>query len=102
MAHTFYSEYSAHAMRFYARNQHLRGKMNFQSEAEMLNWNTCLKTLLQFNEEQREILLEIYASRDTFPDNVYLAGRKRGIPQSDIWALNSEFLTAFAKNRGLL
>ena len=102
MAHTFYSEYAAHAMRFYARNQHLWGKMNFQNEAEMLNWNTCLKTLLQFGESEKEILLEIYSAHDTFDGNVDQASRKRGIPQNEIWTLNSKFLTAFAKNRGLL
>lgn len=102
MAHTFYSEYAAHAMRFYARNQHLSGSMEFQTEAEMLNWNTCLKTLLQFGESEKEILLEIYRERDTFPDNVYQASRKRGIPQNEVWTLNNNFLTAFAKNRGLL
>ena len=102
MRRTYYTEYVAHAMRFYARNQHNSGHMDFRSEAEMLNWNCCTKTLLSFEEKERTILLEIYQARDTFEDNIYQASLKHGMPQEVVWRMNDTFIKRFAKNRVLV
>lgn len=102
MARSHYADYASHAMRFYARHQHLRGKMEFMNEVEMLNWNACTKALLQFDPADRDILLEIYRERDTFPDNVYMASQKYCRSQDMIWTLNTQFLMEFAKIRGLI
>lgn len=102
MRHTYYTDYVSYAIRSYAQNQDKRGAMDFDSEAEMLNWNTCAKTMLAFDANEREILLEIYAQEDNFQSAIYLASMKREIPIKRIWALVDSFAKQFAKNRGLI
>ena len=76
-ARTFYTEYVLHAARFYARNLHLRGKMDFKSGADMLNWNACIKTLALFDKCDQEILLEVFRSREPLAESVSAAAVKR-------------------------
>jgi len=102
MAKTHYSDFASHALRFFARNQHRLGKMEFQSNAEMLNWNACIQAMIPFDDDQKAILLKLYRGWQSFPENVARVSRESHIPQSTLWAWNNTLLEAFAKNRGLI
>lgn len=101
-ARTFYTEYVLHAARFYARNLHLRGKMDFKSGADMLNWNACIKTLTLFDKCDQEILLEVFRSREPLAESVSAAAVKRGLYDARVWGLLATFARSFAESRGLI
>lgn len=98
MSRTFYSEYTNHCLRFYARHP----KPTFHSDADKKNWLACDSALKSFEESDREMLLTIYREGDTIPDNVYQMAKSKGIKQDSIRKLIGELERKVAKRRGLL
>lgn len=99
MNRPFYSEYIRHALRFYAR--HLQAN-RFHSAADRDNWQACDEVLKSCSDMEKDILVFVYGSFDTLPDNVYNASKKYSVSQSMIWDLMKDVERNIAKLRGLL
>lgn len=99
MMRPFYSDYIRHAMRFYSRNTTLK---RFNSEVDRENWQACRKALSGFPERDKQILIDVYGSRDTLEDSVFDAARVYGIEQGVIWDLMKDFEHKAAKRRKLI
>lgn len=99
MNRPFYSEYIRHALRFYAR--HLQAN-RFHSAADRDNWQACNDTLKSLSDIERDILVSVYGSFDTLPDNVYNTAKNYNVNQTMIWDLMKETEHKIAKRRGLI
>lgn len=95
---TFYSDYTQHAMRFYAR--HINPK--FRSDADKQNWYACDSALKGFTVTEIDILLTVYREGDTLADNIYKVSVDRNIKQDTIWKLVNELERKIAKRRNLI
>lgn len=99
MTRPFYTEYVRHMLRFFTRNLSLT---SFKSEVDKTNWNTCNEVLKPYSERDKSILIYVYSSFDTLPDNVYNVSIARNIHQNIVWDLMKEVELKIAKKRGLL
>lgn len=95
---TYYSDYTQHCMRFYARHPNPK----FRSDADKQNWYACEHALKGFTDADRDILLFIYREGDTIPGNVYRVSVQKNIKQDKIWALVNELEHKIAKRRSLI
>lgn len=98
MPRTFYSDYVNHCLRFYARYP----KPIFYNEVDKNNWQACDKALTEFTEDDRKMLLGIYADGDTIADNVYKIATERNIKQDSIWKLLNNLEHKVAESRKLI
>ncbi|MEE1070220.1 MAG: hypothetical protein U0K81_07110 [Paludibacteraceae bacterium] len=55
-----------------------------------------------YSSEEREMLLQVYARRDTLEDNVYEVAKEHHVNQDVIWSLLGDLDRTVAKERGLL
>lgn len=95
----FYTDYVRHALRFYTRNLQLS---DFKTDTDRLNWVACNKVLNLCFEKEKNILIFVYSSFDSLPENVFRASSKFGINQNIIWDLMKDAERKIAKLRGLL
>lgn len=95
---TYYSDYTRHCLRFYCRHR----DPTFHNNADKKNWQACHKAFETLDEKKREMLIAIYADRDTVPDNVYQMSVRFNCKQDEIWSLIAELERRVAKKRGLL
>ena len=99
MNRPFYSDYVRHAMRFYSRNM---TEPTFKTDADRLNWYACHKTVKNYSDRDKDILVAVYGGYDTLPDNVYEMANKYHINQNIIWDMLKEFERKVAKKRSLI
>ena len=99
MNRPFYSEYVRHCARFYARNTE---KPRFNTEVDKNNWYACDRVLDNYSEQDRTIIIQVYAMRDTIADNVFWVAQTYNLDQVVIWDKLKEFERRVAKKRGLL
>lgn len=95
---TYYSDYIAHCMRFYARYPSPR----FKTEADRQNYLACESVLRRLAPEEREILTELFSAGDTVHERVNEIARRRGIDRDRVWVLLTAAEEKIAKRRGLL
>ena len=95
---SFYSQYSDHVMKFYARNQHLE---SFRSSIDEKNWKAAQKVLRGFTEEEVGVLMAVYTSPEmTIAGAINTVRGKRS--QGYVWILVKKVRNAIAKERGLI
>ena len=99
MNRPFYTEYVRHMLRFYTRNLSLT---DFKSEVDRRNWYTCHDVLKQYSSRDTAILIYVYSSFDTLPDNVYNISIAHNIHQNIVWDMMKELERKLAIRRGLL
>lgn len=99
MNRPFYSEYARHCLRFYSRNA---DKPRFNTEVDKNNWYACHKALERYSDQDKGIIIRVYALYDTIADNVYEVAKEYEIDQNIIWDLLKEIERSVAKKRGLL
>ena len=99
MSKPFYSNCVLHFMRFYSRYPDLK---DFKSEADKDNWFACKKALKHYSERERQMLMQVYAGRDTLADNVYETAMKFKTNVDEIWDMLPDFERLVAKKRGLI
>ena len=99
MSKPFYSHCVLHFMRFYSRYPDLT---DFKSDADKQNWFACKKALKNYSAKDKQILLQVYAGRDTLADNVYETALAFKTTVDYIWDMLPSFERAVAKNRGLI
>ena len=98
MTRPYYYEYAAHAMRFYARTK----KRKYMTKADFRNWIACAKVLSFYSKSARDLLMEVYQEKSGFMESVDTVAKTHQIHPNTIWKLNDDFLTKFAKIRGLI
>jgi hypothetical protein len=86
-------------MRFYARHP---DKSSFTSKADKEDWFACQRAMKFYTPEKQEMLLQVYARRDTLEDNVYEVAKEHRVDQNVIWSLLGDLDRTVAKERGLL
>ena len=96
---TFYSDYTQHCMRFYARRERPE---QFPTLADRQNWEACETAVNKFCEQDREIIFKIYGNPDTLADNIYGISVEMGEPQDRFWKLIGDVEKAVAQERGLI
>lgn len=99
MNRPFYSEYVRHCMRFYSRNT---DKPRFNTEVDKNNWYACQRAIERYSEQDKDILIRVYAAYDTIADNVYEVAKTDHIDQNIIWDMIKDFERSIAKKRGLI
>lgn len=99
MNRPFYSDYVRHMLRFYTRNLSIT---QFKSDVDNDNWYSCHEVLDQYSSRDKDILVYVYSSYDTLPDNVYNISIAHNIHQNTIWDMMKEFERKIALRRGLL
>lgn len=99
-----YAEYVKYAMRAYIAEEKNYDpvKVGYSTRAEQDNWLCCRRALQRLQDEERSILMKVYASYDTMPDNVYQAAKASNLEQDEVWDLIHRFEDEFAKLRGLI
>ena len=95
----FYSNCILHFMRFYSRYP---DTTHFKSEADKQNWYACKKALESYSDKDKQILMQVYAGRDTLADNVYETAIAFKTNVDYIWDMLPDFERAVAKKRGLI
>lgn len=100
MSRTFYSDYTKHALRFYAR--YSERPERFNTQADEANWTACDEILKKHSKLQFDILCDVYRGRDTLSDEVYNASKKYNIDQNIIWDLMKAVEHAVARKRNLI
>lgn len=95
---TFYTEYVRHCLRFYARNPFVE----FPTTTDKRNWEACQTAFNSFSDDEKELLMYVYESRNTLADNVYELSKTKGIDQERIWELIGMLEREVAKKRGLI
>ena len=99
MNRPFYTEYVRHMLRFYTRNLSLT---DFKSEVDRTNWYACHDVLKIYSSRDTAILIYVYSSFDTLPDNVYNISNAHNIHQNIVWDMMKELERKLAIRRGLL
>lgn len=99
MNRPFYSEYVRHCMRFYARNT---DKPRFNTDVDEDNWYACHRAIARYSDNDKSIILRVYALYDTIADNVYEIAQEYHLDQNIIWDLLKDFERCVARKRGLL
>ena len=99
MYNPFYSQCVFHFMRFYSRYPDLT---HFKSEADKTNWFACKNALKHYSDRDKQMLMQVYAGRDTLADNVYETAIKFNTNIDDIWDMLPDFERLVAKKRGLI
>lgn len=99
MSRRYYSEYVAHCLRFYARNQ---GVVEFHSSVDRANWIACHTVFAELFPEDREMLRSVYEGRDTLADEVYNVSKKYDVEQGIIWDKLKKLERDVARVRGLI
>lgn len=100
----YYAEYAKHAMRYYVRSiiNSASQQPRFKTESDKKNWVACQSALNTFTDEERDLLIRLYLTEDTLPENIYDLAKKEGIRQDRLWNLVNELERVFAKRRGLI
>lgn len=99
-----YTEYAKHAMRYYvstiinAPSQQPR----FKTESDKKNWLACQFALNTFAIEDRDLIVQMYLTKDNMPENIYDLSKKANVRQDRLWGLVNDFERVFAKKRGLI
>ena len=99
MRKPFYTDYVRHIMRFYARNLSLQF---FKKDIDKHNWYVCHDVINTYSDRDKDILVYVYGSYDTFADNVYEMSKKHHVHQNYIWDMMKEFERKLAKQRSLI
>lgn len=99
MNRPFYSEYARHCLRFYTRNL---TTSTFNTTVDEDNWYACRRAIARFTEDEKNIIVRVYALYDTIPDNVYEVSNLYQIDQNIIWDLLKRVERTVAKERGLI
>lgn len=99
MNRLYFTDYTRHCMRFYARHP---DKSRFASKADKEDWFACQRAMVFYSPEEKEMLLQVYARRDTLEDNVYEVAKEHHVDQNVIWSLLGDLDRTVAKERGLL
>lgn len=99
MTKPFYSQCVLHFMRFYSRYPDLT---HFKSEADKKNWFACKRALKHYSDRDKQMLMQVYAGRDTLADNVYETAIKFNTNVDNIWDMLPDFERLVARKRGLI
>lgn len=99
MTKPFYSQCVLHFMRFYSRYPDLT---QFKSVADKINWLACKRALKHYSDRDKQILMNVYAGRDTLTDNVYDTALKFNTNIDDVWDMLPTFERLVARERGLI
>lgn len=103
MRESYYTAHASHALRFFAKNQDKLNHMDFRSAAEMMDWNACKQSIIQFPEDQRKMLLEVYREDGfKFRDKVKAVAQRNEVTEKYLWVLVDALMKMFARNRGLI
>ena len=95
----FYVDYVRHCMRFYARTTF---KPPFKTEVDEKNWYACHRAIEPYSSADKDIIIKVYAMRDTIADNVYQIATAYNLDQDEIWLMLDKFERKVAKHRGLI
>lgn len=97
---TFYSDYIAHCLRFYARHQKVD---RFRSSADQQNWLACESVIRKLSPKEREIVLTIF---DNNARDIAVAVNKQAkdhhIGAGKLWKQIYDIEKRIAKRRGLI
>lgn len=94
----FYSDMATHCLKFYARHRDPK----FRSDVDKKNWYACENALKGFDENDRAMLIEVYASGDFMNDNVSETARRFEVSPNTLWSKVHELERKVAKRRGLI
>ena len=100
----YYSEFVRHCLRYYVKtlDEGKGGHPIFKSDADKANWSACHHVLKDYNQDNMDVICEIYRPGDTIADKIYLLAKSKGISQDTIWGLINGIERKVAKKRGLL
>lgn len=94
----YYSEFTGHCIRFYARYPQPR----FHTEADKMNWIACDNVLKSFSDNDKALILSLYRESNTMADNVFHLAKRNNVKQESLWKLVEDLERKVAKRRGLL
>ena len=100
----YYSEYVRHCLRYYIMtlDEGKGGLPIFKSEIDKANWAACYHVLKYYDEQDMDIIAEIYRPGDTIADKIYQMAKSMGVNQDKIWGLINATERKIAKKRGLI
>lgn len=100
----YYAEYAKHAMRYYSKFilNASSEQPRFKTESDKKNWFACQSALKSFTDEERDILIRLYLTDDTLPENINDLAKRDGIRTDRLWGLVNDLERKFAKRRGLI
>lgn len=98
MGKAYYSEYSAHCLRLYAR----RGFDDLVKKSDMAAWHAAFDAMQKIDDGERDIVMEVYSERGPVRDAVYNVGLRTGWSENIIWNLLHRIEKIVAECRGLI
>ena len=98
----YYSDYVEYAMRYYVKCQKSGQLPDFRTAADRANYMSCYTALYKIPQREKDLVVSVYASKDTLPDNVYAYCQLHGVEQSWVWAVIRRVERKFATVRGLI
>lgn len=97
MAKTFYSDYSAHCIRLYARH----GLKGLSRVSDIKDWTAAKDAFERLPDSDREALLFIYGEKGNVGGKVDEAALKWCISPGELWKKMYALEYKVAENRGL-
>lgn len=98
MSFSYYAEFSNHCLRFYSRYEN----PIFHTDVERKNWSACQEALLQLSDRDKQMIMDLFQSRDTLEDEIYKASKKYHVSQEKIWNLLFRTQRRVAEIRGII
>lgn len=102
MRKQYYTEYVRHCLRFYVMTLDVGTAPKFKTAADKNNWMCCHEVVSRLDQDDLEIVRELYSPGDTIPDKIYRIATTKRMSQSYMWSLIDDLECRIAQKRGLV
>ena len=98
----WYSDCVRHYLMLYIQDYEVGTSPKFKNPIEKEDWMACHAVMSSLDQEDAQLVIEMYRRGDTLADNIYKLATARKTSQRTFWNLADDVEYKIAKKRGLL
>ncbi len=98
MGKSYYSDYAAHCLRYFARFP----KPIFKRDIDEKTWLASANALKNYTKEEENLILLVYRERGMLANSVSKIAKEKNIEQGELWHLINDVERKVAIEFGLL